>query len=130
MPARRIELDSAGVYLGITPEEFGVHVPARWPDNPISETRSMAPRQQLQESIDHIREELASGEPLTHEDRKLLENVLGEVSGVIQSDQSEHSLAEEFFDDLREMGERFEESHPKLPIVIGRIADALSQLGI
>jgi hypothetical protein len=130
LPGRRIELDSAGVYLGITPEEFGVQVPTRRPLHPISETRSMAPRQQLQESIDHIREELASGEPLSSEDRKLLENVLGEVSGVIQSDQTEHSLAEEFFDDLREMGERFEESHPKLSIVIGRIADALSQLGI
>lgn len=90
----------------------------------------MAPRSQLKESIDHLREELASGEPLTHEDRALLENVLGEVSGVIDSDAEEHSFAEEFFEDLREMGERFEETHPKLALVIGRIADSLSQLGI
>jgi hypothetical protein len=90
----------------------------------------MAPRKQLQESIDHLRDELASGAPLTPKDRQLLENVLGEVSGVVQSNEESHSLAEEFFDDLREMGDRFEDTHPKLAIVIGRIADALSQLGI
>ena len=90
----------------------------------------MAPRKELQESIDHLRDELASGAPLTSNDRELLENILGEVSGVIQSEQEHHSLAEEFFDDLREMGDRFEETHPKVALVIGRIADALSQLGI
>jgi hypothetical protein len=127
---RLIELDSAGVYFGVTPEEFGVRITRRPLRNPILETRSMAPKKQLQESIDHIREELASGAPLSTDDRQLLGNVLDEVSGVIESEEEEHSLAEEFFEDLREMGERFEVSHPKLALVIGRIADSLSQLGI
>ena len=130
MPDRPIDLDSAGVYLGMSLEEFGVRLAARTTRNPTPETPEMAPRKQLQESIDHIREELSTGDPLSPEDRQLLDNVLGEVSGVIQSEHEEHSLAEEFFDDLREMGERFEKTHPKLALVIGRIADSLSQLGI
>ena len=130
MPERSIELDSAGVYIGVTPQEFGVHITKRAPRNPTLETRPMAPKKQLQESIDHLREELASGAPLTSGDRKLLDHVLGEVSGVIQSEHEEHSLAEGFFDDLREMGERFEETHPKLALVIGRIADSMAELGI
>ncbi|MHA7839630.1 MAG: DUF4404 family protein [bacterium] len=91
----------------------------------------MAPQKQLRESIEHLREELASGAPLGREDRALLESVLDRVSDVAEAEAPEHhSFAEEFFEDLREMGDRFEESHPRVALVVGRIADALSQLGI
>lgn len=90
----------------------------------------MAPKDQLRESIEHIREELASGEPLSHEDRTRLENVLGEVSGLLDSEEEDSSLTGEFFDDLGEFAARFEETHPRLALVLGRIADSLSQLGI
>lgn len=94
----------------------------------------MAPQKQLRESIEHLRDELASGDPLSPEDRALLENVLGQVSNAVDVAEAEpeedSSFAEELFDDLREIGDRFEETHPNLALVIGRIANALSQLGI
>lgn len=91
----------------------------------------MAPETPLRESIEHLREELASGAPLSREDRALLENVLDQVSGVADPESEEDaSFAEEFFEDLRELGDRFEQTHPNLALVIGRIANALSQLGI
>jgi hypothetical protein len=90
----------------------------------------MVPRDQLRDSIRHLRDELASGEPLSGEERTRLEGVLGEVSGILDSEADEPSIASEFFDDLHEFAERFEESHPKLALVLGRIADSLSQLGI
>lgn len=101
------------------------------------------PRQQLRESIRHLREELASGDPLSRDERERLERVLGEVSNVLagegagegagepaESDESEESWSGLDLDDLSSLVDRFEDTHPNLSVVLGRIADALSQLGI
>ncbi|HEB90631.1 MAG TPA: DUF4404 family protein [Deltaproteobacteria bacterium] len=133
-----IDVDSEGVYLGITPEEFGVRIgrassPLKTGENDGNEAiegATIVPRKQLKESIEHLREELASGEPLTGEDRAELEGVLGEVSGILDSNEGEHATRKDFFSELGELVERFEVTHPKLAIVLGRIADSLSQLGI
>lgn len=88
---------------------------------------SRVPRDQLRESIQHLRDELSDGEPLSTEDRSRLETVLGEVSSILDSEESD---ASGFFDDLPTLVSRFESTHPKLAVVLGRIADSLSQLGI
>jgi len=88
------------------------------------------PRNQLRESIEHLQEELSSGEPLSSEERARLEAVLGEVSGILEEEESEESDDGFGFDDLPKLVERFETTHPNLSLVLGRIADALSQLGI
>jgi hypothetical protein len=86
-------------------------------------------RESLREAIEHLRGELASGDPLSSEDRSRLDRVLSEASRVIDPDapdpEAEESLSEEF----RDFVEGFEESHPKLAIVLGRVVDSLSQLG-
>lgn len=134
------ESDSEGVYLGMSLEDFGVRVstkgavsenrkPAR-PEGPTRRGSPVMPRDQLRESIAHLQEEISSGEPLSPEDRTQLESVLGEVSGILASDESEASATDGAFDDLPTLVERFETTHPKLAVVLGRIADALSQLGI
>jgi len=128
------EVDSEGVYLGMSLEEFGVRVSggaerAQWQGRPARGATTV-PKDQLRESIQHLKEELTTGAPLSGEDRARLDAVLGEVAGILDAESDEHSLAVEFFDDLREFAERFEESHPKVALVLGRIADSLSQLGI
>jgi hypothetical protein len=86
-------------------------------------------RESLREAIEHLRGELASGEPLSSEDRTRLERVLSETSRIIDPDEpdpeSEESLSEEF----RDFVEGLEGNHPKLAMVLGRVVDSLSQLG-
>ena len=87
------------------------------------------PRDQLRESIRHLREELSSGEPLSGDERQRLESVLGEVSTMLATDESDE--AEESWTGLDlSLVDRFEDTHPNLSVVLGRIADALSRLGI
>ena len=88
------------------------------------------PRDQLRDSIAHLQEELSAGDPLSAEDREQLESVLGEVSGILESDEPESSPSAGAFDHLPTLVERFETTHPSLAAVLGRIADSLSQLGI
>ncbi len=113
------DIDSDGVYGGMSLEEFGVRVSRKGGPS--------VPRDQLRVSIQHLQEELSSGEPLSSEDRERLESVLGEVSGILDSEDSASGTS---FDDLPTLVERFESTHPKLAVVLGRIADSLSQLGI
>lgn len=122
MADKIVELDSAGVYEGMSLEEFGVRVSGKGAQR--------VPRDQLRESIQHLQEELATGNPLSSEDRTQLESILGEVSGILESEEVESSAEGKSFDALPSLVERFESTHPKLAVVLGRIADSLSQLGI
>ena len=120
--------DSEGVYLGMSLEDFGVRVSDI--RRPTRRGSSAMPRDQLRESIAHLQEELSAGVPLSPEDRAQLESVLGEVSGILDSEGEEASGTHVTFGDLPSLVERFETTHPKLAAVLGRIADSLSQLGI
>jgi hypothetical protein len=120
------DVDSAGVYSGMSIEEFGVRISRR----ASSKGAPGVPRDQLRESIQHLQEELSSGEPLSSEDRSQLETVLGEVSEILDSGDSKASTEGKSFVELPTLVERFESTHPKLAVVLGRIADSLSQLGI
>ena len=90
----------------------------------------MAPRQTLEESIAHLRQELADGEPLTPQDRTLLEQTLADVAQVLDEEQDDPSIADPIYEALQDLAERIERSHPTLSLVVGRITDSLSQLGI
>lgn len=116
------DVDSEGVYAGMSLKDFGVRVSGRG--------ISRMPRDQLRVSIQHLREELSSGEPLSGEDRSELETVLGEVSSMLETEVGQELDQEWTFGDLPTLVERFEATHPKLAVVLGRIADSLSQLGI
>jgi len=116
------DVDSDGVYMGMSLEDFGVRVSGKGAHR--------VPRNQLRESIQHLQDELTSGEPLSSEDRVELETVLGEVTEILDSEESEASSEGRSFSELPTLVERFESTHPKLAVVLGRIADSLSQLGI
>lgn len=97
----------------------------------------MAPRQTLEDSIRHLRGELTDGDPLTAEDRALLERTLADVAEKLaqNGERERHaknegfSLTESLYDELRDLSARIEQSHPSLSIVLGRIIDSLAQLG-
>jgi hypothetical protein len=116
------DVDSDGVYTGMSLESFGVRVSGKGAQR--------VPRNQLRESIQHLQEELTSGEALSSDDRSELETVLGEVSEILDAEDTEASAEGKSFGDLSTLVERFESTHPKLAVVLGRIADSLSQLGI
>jgi hypothetical protein len=89
----------------------------------------MASHEELRESIDHLRGELESGEPLAADDRAALERILAEVVALLEREgtpDDDESLA----DQLRDSTNDFESSHPSLTYAVGLVADALSRLGI
>jgi|JI10StandDraft_1071094.scaffolds.fasta_scaffold108003_2 hypothetical protein len=90
----------------------------------------MAPRKHLEESIAHLRKELATGETLSTSDRTLLDRTLAEVAVHLDDENPATTLAEPLYEELRELAARVEKTRPNLSLVLGRIVDALSQLGI
>lgn len=90
----------------------------------------MAPTKHLEESIAHLRKELATGEALSSSDRTLLDRTLAEVAVHLDDENPATALAEPLYEELRELAARVEKTRPNLSLVLGRIIDALSQLGI
>lgn len=86
--------------------------------------------QELTENLDKLRDELAQGTPLGPEEREHMEQVLSQITDLLeqknQAQDQPHSLVER----LREAADQFEKSHPKLTMAIGGVADALSSIGI
>jgi hypothetical protein len=90
----------------------------------------MTQRQHLEESIAHLRKELAAGTPLGPSDRALLDRTLAELAVHLDDENPATVLTEPVYEELRELATRVEKSRPNLSILLGRIVDALSQLGI
>lgn len=90
----------------------------------------MSSTQELEESIQHIRRELADGEPLSAADRQRLDQTLAEIERVLDENDEATSLADPLYEELQELSGRIEQSQPSLSILIGRIVNALSQIGI
>jgi len=81
----------------------------------------------LREDLEKLRAELNEGPELDAETRALLSELAREIEEAIErSGGGEESLG----DRLRAATEQFEESHPSLTAVVGRLADMLSGVGI
>ena len=77
--------------------------------------------------------EILDGSPeLGEEGRDSLRQAADEISLRLgdRNDADDAATGESLGDRLRDSLERFEGNHPKLTGVVGRIADALSELGI
>ena len=96
----------------------------------------MAPLQRLKERVDALHQQLSGTDELDAADRASLEALLADVARVLERDDEAHDEAESaetdesLVDQLREAAESFEEKHPSLTELVGRVADALSRLGI
>ena len=96
----------------------------------------MAPLKRLKERVDALHQQLSNAGELGDSDRKSLETLLTDVARVLdRDDESREAEAEEnehetLAEQLRDAAEDFEEHHPALTHAVGRVADALSSLGI
>jgi hypothetical protein len=92
------------------------------------------PEKRLREELSHLHEELERASRVDAPSRELLESLLRDILRLLDSTpeerdaegDSDESLAERVGDAVR----HFEESHPTLSVAVGRIATALSNLGI
>ncbi len=91
------------------------------------------PQEQLKQTLQSLHKELSASQALDPELRAELAQLAAEIDRVLQrsgasapTDEDDESL----LDRVNGLGSRFEESHPKLAQIIGRVADGLSQLGI
>lgn len=86
-------------------------------------------RRRLRETLEELHGELERSDSLDAESRALLEEVMGDIHEALErsgGDPDNPSL----IDRLREAAHQFEESHPTVTAAVGRVADALSNLGI
>jgi ElaB/YqjD/DUF883 family membrane-anchored ribosome-binding protein len=87
----------------------------------------MATQRALSERLEQLRRELASSTSLSVGDRQRLEQLIADVRDHIELERHEpQSLA----DRLQDATSHFEETHPRLTLAIGAVAEALSRLGI
>ena len=103
------EVDSEGVYLGMSLEDFGVRLstsgstPGSTSGKTLETGRGATtmPCESLREAIEHLQGELNSGEPLSSEERARLERVLSDVSRILSSEREESESGIELFDPKR-----------------------------
>jgi hypothetical protein len=81
------------------------------------------------EIIDELREMLETPDDLDEELRVELRGAAEEILEALDPD-NERELSGSLRDRLTNTLERFEKSHPKITETIGRLADALSDMGI
>ena len=87
------------------------------------------PGQPLKEIINELREVLEDPEDLSEELRAELRGAAEDILEALDPDH-ERELSGSLRDRLTNALERFEVSHPKITKTVGRLADALSDMGI
>jgi hypothetical protein len=95
-------------------------------------------KEKIEELLRQLHNELAEANNVDAELSERLRGTAAEIQAAIQRQQplpttlDKTTDAEEagVINQLRDAAERFEDSHPTLTNTVGRIADALSQLGI
>ena len=87
------------------------------------------PGPSLSEIIDELREVLEDPEDLDEELRAELRGAAEEILETLDPNH-ERELSGSLRDRLTSTLERFEKSHPKITETVGRLADALSDMGI
>lgn len=85
------------------------------------------PERELRENLESLHRQLSKDPPLDPEARNQLAELAREIEAVLGDQSSE---APSLIDRLRAATEHFEESHPDLTAVTGRIADLLARMGI
>jgi hypothetical protein len=83
----------------------------------------------LNEIIDELREALEDPEDLDEELRAELRATAEEILEALDPDH-EREMSGSLRERLTNTLERFEQSHPKITETVGRLADALSDMGI
>ena len=88
------------------------------------------PERELRDTLETLRRELRTSRELDPEARHLLTELAGDLDALLDQEEAEREPGGPLAERLREATERFEESHPELTLVVGRLADLLANLGI
>ena len=88
------------------------------------------PKQRLREDLVKLREELERSPEVDAEARNLVAEISRDVETLLADSSGTSHETQSLVDRLRSAAESFEDSHPSLTAAVGRIADALSALGI
>ena len=87
----------------------------------------MPTRRAVSDRLDQLHSELAASASLSPDERERLERLIADVREHVELERSEPHT---FTDRLQEATSQFEETHPRLTLAIGAVAEALSKLGI
>ena len=97
-------------------------------------------REQLKQRLSELHQELSGSEPVDPELKSLLQQIAGDIDSLVDRSDSSGGEGEVgeipadvkqgLIDRMLDVTTEFEESHPNLTTIIGRIADALSRFGI
>ena len=85
--------------------------------------------ERLKEDLLRMRQELERSDSLAPDTRARLEEIAADIESMLESEERNEGH-ESLADRLRSAADHFEESHPSLTAAVGRIADALSAIGI
>ncbi len=88
------------------------------------------PKTRLRETLEELERELERSEAVDERSRERLTHVLGELRELLGEDVEPRDEHRSLLDRLREATREFEEEHPALAETVGRVATALSNLGI
>jgi hypothetical protein len=87
--------------------------------------------EQLREHLEALHSELASTPSVDERSKQLLEEVLTDIHGLLErTEPAAEDEHQSLGDRLREATRHFEDSHPTVSAAVGRVVDALSNLGI
>ncbi|REJ73639.1 MAG: DUF4404 family protein [Planctomycetota bacterium] len=90
------------------------------------------PQEELKKNLASLHEELARSPSVDPELRVLLARLAEDIDDVLHpaAPPPETTENDSLVDRVKHAAEHFEESHPQLAALIGRMAESLSQLGI
>jgi hypothetical protein len=88
------------------------------------------PRQQLQDALKALHEELDAGDSLGTDDRKALLDAAQEIQEALAQSGSESTEADPLSRRVSALIEDFETSHPRFAEILGSVSEALANLGI
>lgn len=88
------------------------------------------PRQKLRETLEELERELERTDVGDEPSRERLQHVIGEVRALLEESGEQGEAHRSLLDRVRDATREFEEEHPALAETIGRVAAALSNLGI
>lgn len=87
-------------------------------------------KDQLRDDLARLHQELSETPSLGEGERELLVEVLRDIEALLERDESGAEEHETLADRLNGAMDRFEDQHTSLTAAVGRIANALSNLGV
>ena len=85
----------------------------------------------LREILNNLHAQLQDATPKSDEERELLEQAVAEIRGALVAAGAPTAESHgPVLERLKELTERFEDNHPGLTFMVGRLGDMLGKLGI